>query len=137
MLLLLTDVAAPDRCPNRPAARSDHTWVHLLKERVLLPGISVLVRLAGEVRRGESERLHALAPGRLSDDMHRAREGLPAVPEGKRCSELDREIDLGVAAVNLGQVEVLFPSSGLGQLTGGLTRKWPYSQPGYASSRQA
>ncbi|MEV0198500.1 DUF4158 domain-containing protein [Nonomuraea sp. NPDC050691] len=44
----------------------DRARVHMLKERILLPGITVLVRLVGEVWRAENERLHALLPGRLS-----------------------------------------------------------------------
>ncbi|MGW0072405.1 DUF4158 domain-containing protein [Streptosporangium sandarakinum] len=73
-----------------PRALFDRARVHLLKERILLPGISVLVRLVGEVRRAETERVYALLSGRLSDDMHQALEGLLAVPEGKRRSELER-----------------------------------------------
>ncbi|WP_433539442.1 DUF4158 domain-containing protein [Streptosporangium sandarakinum] len=53
-----------------PRALFDRAQVHLLKERILLPGISVLVRLVGEVRRAETERVYALLSGRLSDDMH-------------------------------------------------------------------
>lgn len=62
----------------------------MLKERVLLPGVTVLVRLVGEVRRAENERLHALLSGRLSAEMRAALVGLPAVPDGKRRSELER-----------------------------------------------
>ncbi|MBN6057713.1 hypothetical protein JYK22_37670, partial [Nonomuraea sp. RK-328] len=62
----------------------------MLKERILLPGITVLERLVGEVRRAENERLHALLSGRLSRDMQRALDALLAVPEGKRRSELER-----------------------------------------------
>ncbi|MBB5775882.1 DUF4158 domain-containing protein [Nonomuraea jabiensis] len=40
-----------------PRALFDRARVHLLKERILLPGISVPVRLVGEVRRAENERL--------------------------------------------------------------------------------
>ncbi|MET9248024.1 DUF4158 domain-containing protein [Nonomuraea sp. NPDC003709] len=73
-----------------PRALFDRTRVHLLKERILLPGITVLVRLVGEVRRAENERLHALLSGRLSQEMRAALVGLLAVPDGKRRSELER-----------------------------------------------
>ncbi|MEV6036592.1 hypothetical protein AB0L65_35950 [Nonomuraea sp. NPDC052116] len=73
-----------------PRALFDRARVHLLKERILLPGITVLVRLAGEVRRAENERLHALLPGRLSAEMRAALVGLPAVPDGRRRAELER-----------------------------------------------
>ncbi|MEU8148781.1 DUF4158 domain-containing protein [Nonomuraea sp. NPDC048901] len=73
-----------------PRALFDRARVHLLKERILLPGITVLVRLVGEVRRAENERLHALLSGRLSQEMRAALVGLLAVPDGKRRSELER-----------------------------------------------
>ncbi|WP_433258553.1 hypothetical protein ACQPYK_23890 [Streptosporangium sp. CA-135522] len=69
-----------------PRALFDRARVHLLKERILLPGIGVLVRLVGEVRRAENERVHALLSGWLSQDMQQALEKLLAVPDGKRRS---------------------------------------------------
>ncbi|PRX45336.1 Tn3 transposase DDE domain-containing protein [Nonomuraea fuscirosea] len=73
-----------------PRALFDRARVHMLKERILLPGMTVLVRLVGEVRRAENERLHALLSGRLSAEMRAALMGLLAVPDGKRRSELER-----------------------------------------------
>ncbi|MFI7444929.1 DUF4158 domain-containing protein [Nonomuraea indica] len=46
-----------------PRALFDRARVHMLRERILLPGMTVLVRLVGEVRRAENERLHALLSG--------------------------------------------------------------------------
>ncbi|WP_155342708.1 hypothetical protein [Acrocarpospora pleiomorpha] len=48
------------------------------------------MRLVGEVRRAENERLHALLAGRLPDGMRQALAGLLTVPEGARRSELER-----------------------------------------------
>ncbi|MER5324599.1 DUF4158 domain-containing protein [Streptosporangium roseum] len=73
-----------------PRALFDRARVHLLKERILLPGITVLMRLVGEVRRAENERVHALLSGQLSHDMQQALENLLTVPDGKRRSELER-----------------------------------------------
>ncbi|GAA0838223.1 hypothetical protein GCM10009525_47670 [Streptosporangium amethystogenes subsp. fukuiense] len=68
----------------------DRARVHMLKERILLPGMTVLVRLVGEVRRAENERLHALLSGRLPAETLAALVGLLAVPDGQRRSELER-----------------------------------------------
>jgi hypothetical protein len=43
-----------------PRALFDRAVVYMLKERVLLPGITVLTRLVGEVRRQENLRLYSL-----------------------------------------------------------------------------
>ncbi|MFB9681726.1 hypothetical protein [Streptosporangium vulgare] len=47
----------------------------MLKERILLPGITVLPRLVGEVRKAENDRLHALLSGRLSAEMDGSADG--------------------------------------------------------------
>lgn len=73
-----------------PRALFDRAQVHMLKERILLPGMTVLVRMIGEVRRAENERLHALLSGRLPAEMRAALVGLLEVPDGKRRSELER-----------------------------------------------
>lgn len=73
-----------------PRALFDRARVHMLKERILLPGMTVLVRLVGEVRRAENERLHALLSGRFPAEMRAALVGLLEVPDGKRRSELER-----------------------------------------------
>ncbi|MFI9595543.1 hypothetical protein [Nonomuraea sp. NPDC052265] len=43
---------------------------------VMLPGLTVLVRLIGEVRRAENERLHTPLSGRLSAETRAALVGL-------------------------------------------------------------
>lgn len=73
-----------------PRALFDRARVHMLKERILLPGITVLTRLVGEVRKAENDRLHALLSGRLSAEMHTALLGLLRVADGRRFSELER-----------------------------------------------
>ncbi|MGW4476111.1 DUF4158 domain-containing protein [Nonomuraea sp. NPDC004354] len=73
-----------------PRALFDRARVHMLKERILLSGITVLTRLVGEVRKAESDRLQALLSGRLSAGMRTALEELLRVGEGRRFSELER-----------------------------------------------
>ncbi|GAA3421532.1 hypothetical protein [Streptosporangium vulgare] len=51
----------------------------MLKERILLPGITVLTRL---VRKAENDRLYALLSGRLSSEMRTGADG--AVTRGRR-----------------------------------------------------
>ncbi|MET8050891.1 hypothetical protein ABZU75_25145 [Streptosporangium sp. NPDC005286] len=58
--------------------------MHLLKEHILLPGVSVLVRLVGEVRRAENERLHEPLSGRLSNGIQQALERLRTTPARPR-----------------------------------------------------
>ncbi|MEE1768344.1 DUF4158 domain-containing protein [Streptomyces sp. JV185] len=73
-----------------PRALFDRTVVWLTGNRVLLPGITTLVRLVAEVRMEEDDRLHATlyeaTPGELRTGMLRLLE----VPERKRVSELER-----------------------------------------------
>ena len=51
----------------------DRAVVWMLRERVLLPGVSVLSRLVTEVRASEYERIHGLiaaaAPAELADTL--------------------------------------------------------------------
>ncbi|GAB2859000.1 Tn3-like element Tn3 family transposase [Actinocorallia aurea] len=73
-----------------PRALFDRAVVHLLKARILLPGISVLSRLVAEVRRVENARLHALLAECTPAETVVALRALLQVPEGKRASELER-----------------------------------------------
>jgi hypothetical protein len=73
-----------------PQALFDRAVVHLLRERILLPGISVLTRLVAEVRRAENARLHALLTQRTPAETAVALRGLLQVPEGQRASKLGR-----------------------------------------------
>ncbi|MGW0447946.1 Tn3 family transposase [Streptosporangium sandarakinum] len=73
-----------------PRALFDRARVHLLKERVLLPGITVLTRLVGEVRKEENARLHRTLAERTGPELGSVLAGLLRVPEGRRVSELER-----------------------------------------------
>jgi hypothetical protein len=73
-----------------PRALFDRAVVHLVKERVLLPGITVLTRLVGEARRAENARLYWLLAERTPAETAAALRGLLRVPEGRRVSELER-----------------------------------------------
>ena len=73
-----------------PRALFDRTRVHMLKERVLLPGITVLTRLVGEVRRQENTRLYRMLAERTGTELGAVLAGLLQVPEGRRVSELER-----------------------------------------------
>ncbi|MEU1729133.1 hypothetical protein [Nonomuraea sp. NPDC005692] len=105
-----------------PRALFDRARVHMLKERILLPAMTVLVRLVGEVRRAENERLHALLSGRLSAEMRAALVGLLAVPEGwlpirRRRSSWGRWPDTGWRPRR--------PRCGIWQPIGRARRCWP------------
>lgn len=76
-----------------PKALFDHSVGWLRRNRVLLPGVSVLARQVAEVRRIAEERLHAT----VAKEVRRADAALPGdlvatlkTPEGKRYSELER-----------------------------------------------
>ncbi|MGI5320894.1 DUF4158 domain-containing protein [Actinomadura nitritigenes] len=73
-----------------PRALFDRAVVHLVKERVLLPGITVLTRLVGEVRRAENARLYGLLAGRTPAETAAALRSLLRVPGDRRVSELER-----------------------------------------------
>lgn len=76
-----------------PKALFDHSVGWLRRNRVLLPGVSVLAREVAEVRRIAEERLHAT----VAKEVWRADAALPGdlvatlkTPEGRRYSELER-----------------------------------------------
>ncbi|MGB8946635.1 MAG: Tn3 family transposase [Streptomyces sp.] len=76
-----------------PKALFDHSVGWLRRNRVLLPGVSVLARQVAEVRRIAEERLHAT----VAKEVRRADAALPEdlvatlkTPEGRRYSELER-----------------------------------------------
>nr|WP_229885650.1 DUF4158 domain-containing protein [Streptomyces tanashiensis] len=76
-----------------PKALFDHSVGWLRRNRVLLPGVSVLAREVAEVRRIAEERLHAT----VAKEVRRADAALPGdlvatlkTPDGKRYSELER-----------------------------------------------
>lgn len=76
-----------------PKALFDHSVGWLRRNRVLLPGVSVLARQVAEVRRIAEERLHAT----VAKEVRRADAALPwdlvatlKTPEGRWYSELER-----------------------------------------------
>ncbi|MER6691671.1 Tn3 family transposase [Streptomyces minutiscleroticus] len=76
-----------------PKALFDHAVGWLRRNRVLLPGVSVLARQVSEVRKAAEKRLHATVAGAA----RRADPALPGdlvatlkTPEGSRFSELER-----------------------------------------------
>jgi hypothetical protein len=69
-----------------PVALFNQAVGWLRRNRVLLPGVSVLARQVSEVRAVAEKRVHATVAGAA----HRADPALPADPEGGRYSELER-----------------------------------------------
>jgi TnpA family transposase len=68
----------------------DRAVVWLLRNRVLLPGISVLSRLVTEVRAGEYERIYGLIAAASPSVLTEKLIGLLEVPAGGHVSELER-----------------------------------------------
>lgn len=76
-----------------PVALFNHAVTWLRKNRVLLPGVSVLARQVAEARTAAERRLYeavARAAGRADPELAPALAGLLVVPEGRRVSELER-----------------------------------------------
>lgn len=76
-----------------PVALFNHAVAWLRRNRVLLPGVSVLARQVSEARAAADRRLHSA----VANAVRRTDPGLPSamaellqVPEGKRISELER-----------------------------------------------
>lgn len=75
---------------ERPSALFDQGVGWLRRERVLLPGVSVLTRLVAEVRSAASEQLYSLLAGRVSVPLAQRLDGLLEVRPDARTSELER-----------------------------------------------
>ena len=73
-----------------PRTLFDRAVLWLVEQRVLLPGVTVLGRLVGEVRAAEHERLWTTLADAASPELRRELEGLLNVPPGSRTSTLDR-----------------------------------------------
>ncbi|MGK5555971.1 Tn3 family transposase [Actinomadura kijaniata] len=93
-----------------PRALFDRAVVYMLKERVLLPGITVLTRLVGEVRRQENLRLFDLLAERTQprppwrcERCYRSRR-TGGCRSWSGCGELDRVSE--IAGLGTGRVEV-------------------------------
>lgn len=76
--------------PEGPVALFNHSVAWLRRNRVLLPGVSVLARQVSEVRAATERRLHTTVARRADPALPAALSGLLAVPEGARLSELER-----------------------------------------------
>ncbi|GAB3451230.1 Tn3-like element Tn3 family transposase [Streptomonospora sediminis] len=90
-----------------PRALFDRAVMHLLENKVLLPGLSVLSRLVSQVRKEENKRLHTALHERTP---HRVREemgGLLTVPDGERVSELENLRTEPTRTSSHGMVEAL------------------------------
>jgi hypothetical protein len=101
------DLADPDAAAGLREFLDGRAWTHaegpyrmfgqavgwLRRNRVLLPGVSVLARLVASVRDGAGERMYrSLADAAADTDpaLPSRLQGLLAVPDGRRISELER-----------------------------------------------
>jgi hypothetical protein len=75
---------------ERPSELFDRAVAWLRRERVLLPGVSIVARLVAEVRSGEIDRLHMVLEGRAAPELAIRLDGLLAVEAQCRSSKLDR-----------------------------------------------
>lgn len=75
---------------ERPTELFDQAITWLRAERVLLPGVSVLVRLVAEVRSQSADRLHTAVAAKVDLELGHRLDGLLTVPDSARSSELER-----------------------------------------------
>lgn len=75
---------------ERPTRLYDQGVAWLRAERVLLPGVSAMARLVGEVRGAASDRLYSVLAGRVSPELGRSLDRLLTVPADSRSSGLER-----------------------------------------------
>jgi hypothetical protein len=75
---------------ERPTELFDQAITWLRAERVLLPGVSVLVRLVSEVRSQSADRLHTAVAAKVDLELGHRLDGLLTVPDSARSSELER-----------------------------------------------
>lgn len=73
-----------------PRALFDRAVVWLVNNRVLLPGVTTLARMAAAVRQEENDRLHTTLYEAVPYDLRTEMIRLLEVPEKKRVSELER-----------------------------------------------
>jgi len=73
----------------RPSVLVDLATAHLIAQRVVLPGVSVLARLIARVRERTGRHLYRQLHTRLSGAQRAALEGLLTVPAGERLTRLE------------------------------------------------
>ncbi|MBV9026946.1 MAG: Tn3 family transposase [Streptomycetaceae bacterium] len=73
-----------------PRALFDRAVTWLLRNRVLLPGITPLAYLVAEVRRGEQALIYSVVDAPVTPEFRRELLGLLTVPEGSPVSVLER-----------------------------------------------
>jgi hypothetical protein len=73
-----------------PRALFDRAVTWLLRNRVLLPGITQLARLVGEVRTGEQVLIHSVVDTPVTPEFRRDLPGFLTVPDGAQVSALER-----------------------------------------------
>jgi TnpA family transposase len=76
--------------PERPSMLFDLATARLVAQKILLPGVSTLVRLIAQVRDRAAQRLWQLLDGRLTPAQRTTLDTVLQVPEGRRMSTLDR-----------------------------------------------
>jgi TnpA family transposase len=108
---------------DRPSSLFDRAVAWLLAAKVLLPGLSVLERAVARVRARANSHLYRLLVAAMTPEQRERLDGLVAVPEGGRQSQLDRLRDgpyiqsgpeIGRALARLEEIRAI--SDGLPQL---------------------
>jgi hypothetical protein len=75
---------------DRPPSLFDRAVAWLLAAKVVLPGLSILERAVARVRTRATSHLHRLLVETMTPEERERLDGLVAVPEGGRQSQLDR-----------------------------------------------
>jgi len=84
------------------------TW--LRRERVLLPGESLLARLVSEIRSAMSDRMYATLAGCVDTEIGRRLDALLTVPEGTRLLRAGTAVSRTDARIRPGDGQ--YPRSG-------------------------
>ena len=74
----------------RPSVLFDLTTAHLVAQRVVLPGVSLLARLIARVRKRTGRHIYRQLRARLSSTQQHALEALLTVPAGERLTYLEQ-----------------------------------------------
>jgi hypothetical protein len=73
-------------CAERPSVLFDHATAYLVERKILLPGVTTLVRLVGQVRDRAAERLWQRLAQQPTRTQREKLATLLQIPEGKRMS---------------------------------------------------